>query len=152
MPRYFHEIDGREFIHDEETELPSLRGARVESTHLAGSILRDEGEEFRNGEQWHMDVTDASGLSVLKHEAGSPSLMRKRCTSAPCWDTAGNARLGALVGIAVAALNMIYHALSDQIPENLYAHVIGEYVTGALAGAAVFAAVSAIYNWRKRTP
>ena len=78
--------------------------------------------------------------------------MRKRCTSAPRWDTAVNARLGGLVGIAVAALNNLYHALSNHIPENLYAHAIGEYVTGALAGAAVFAAVSAIGNWRKRTP
>ena len=62
MPRYyFHVIDG-----NEGTELADLRQARIEAIHLAGSILRDEGDEFWNGEQWHMNVTDASGQSVLK--------------------------------------------------------------------------------------
>ena len=67
MPRYyFHVIDGREIIDSEGTELADLRQARIEAIHLAGSILRDEGDEFWNGEQWHMNVTDASGQSVLK--------------------------------------------------------------------------------------
>ena len=67
MPRYyFHVIDGRDIIDSEGTELANLRQARIEAIHLAGSILRDEGDEFWNGEQWHMNVTDASGQSVLK--------------------------------------------------------------------------------------
>ena len=67
MPRYyFHVIDGREIIDNEGTELAGLREARVEAIHLAGSILRDEGDKFWKGEKWHMNVTDASGLSVLK--------------------------------------------------------------------------------------
>ena len=67
MPRYyFHVIDGREIIDNEGTELADLRQARIEAIHLAGSILRDEGDKFWNGEEWHMNVTDASGLSVLK--------------------------------------------------------------------------------------
>ena len=67
MPRYyFHVIDGREIIDNEGTELAGLREARVEAIHLAGSILRDEGDKFWKGEEWHMNVTDASGLSVLK--------------------------------------------------------------------------------------
>jgi hypothetical protein len=67
MPRYFfHVIDGRDIIDNEGSELASLKEARVEAIHLAGSILRDEGDEFWNGEQWHMNVTDASGQSVLK--------------------------------------------------------------------------------------
>ena len=67
MPRYyFHVIDGREIIDNEGSELAGLREARIEAIHLAGSILRDEGDEFCKGEEWHMNVTDASGLSVLK--------------------------------------------------------------------------------------
>ena len=67
MPRYFfHVIDGREIIDNEGSELAGLREARVEAIHLAGSILRDEGDKFWKGEEWHMNVTDASGLSVLK--------------------------------------------------------------------------------------
>ena len=67
MPRYyFHVVDGREIIDNEGTELSGLREARVEAIHLAGSILRDEGDKFWKGEQWHMNVTDVSGQSVLK--------------------------------------------------------------------------------------
>ena len=67
MPRYFfHVIDGRDIIDNEGSELAGLKEARIEAIHLAGSILRDEGDEFWKGEEWHMNVTDASGLSVLK--------------------------------------------------------------------------------------
>jgi len=67
MPRYFfHVIDGREIIDNQGSELASLNEARVEAIQLAGAILRDEGDKFWNGEEWHMDVTDASGQSVLK--------------------------------------------------------------------------------------
>lgn len=67
MPRYFfHVIDGRRIIDNEGSELASLKEARVEAIQLAGAILRDEGDTFWKGEEWHMDVTDASGQSLLK--------------------------------------------------------------------------------------
>jgi hypothetical protein len=67
MPRYFfHVIDGREIIDSEGSELADLKEARMEAIRLAGSILRDEGDKFWNGSEWHMNVTDASVLSVLK--------------------------------------------------------------------------------------
>ena len=67
MPRYFfHVIDGREIIDNQGSELAGLKEARVEAIQLAGAILRDEGDTFWNGQEWHMDVTDASGQSVLK--------------------------------------------------------------------------------------
>ena len=67
MPRYFfHVIDGRSIIDNEGSELAGLKEARVEAIQLAGAILRDEGDKFWNGGEWHMDVTDASGQSVLK--------------------------------------------------------------------------------------
>jgi hypothetical protein len=67
MPRYFFNvIDGRSIIDNQGSELAGLKEARVEAIQLAGAILRDEGDTFWNGEQWHMNVTDASGQSVLK--------------------------------------------------------------------------------------
>jgi hypothetical protein len=67
MPRYFFNvIDGRSIIDNQGSELAGLKEARVEAIQLAGAILRDEGDTFWNGEEWHMDVTDASGQSVLK--------------------------------------------------------------------------------------
>jgi GTP-dependent phosphoenolpyruvate carboxykinase len=67
MPRYFFNvIDGRSIIDNQGSELAGLKEARVEAIQLAGAILRDEGDTFWNGQEWHMDVTDASGQSVLK--------------------------------------------------------------------------------------
>jgi hypothetical protein len=67
MPRYFfHVIDGRDIIDSEGSELADLKEARIEAIQLAGAILRDEGDKFWNSGEWHMNVTDASGLSVLK--------------------------------------------------------------------------------------
>jgi hypothetical protein len=67
MPRYyFHVIDGREIIDHEGIELPGLGEARVEAIQTAGAILRDEGDKFWNGTEWHMNVTDAAGQPVLK--------------------------------------------------------------------------------------
>ncbi len=67
MPRYFfHVIDGREIIDSVRTVLPSLGQARAEAIRTAGAILRDEGDEFWNGTEWHMNLTDAAGQSVVK--------------------------------------------------------------------------------------
>jgi hypothetical protein len=67
MPRYFfHVIDGHNIIDNEGTEFPNLRHARAEAIRLAGAILRDEGDTFWDGTEWHMNVTDVAGQSVLK--------------------------------------------------------------------------------------
>ena len=67
MPRYFfHVIDGREIIDSVGTVLPSIGQARAEAIWTAGAILRDEGDDFSNGTEWHMNVTDARGQPVLK--------------------------------------------------------------------------------------
>jgi hypothetical protein len=67
MPRYFfHVVDGRDIIDTDGTELSGLREARAEAIRTAGAILRDEGDRFWDGTEWEMNVTDASGQSVLK--------------------------------------------------------------------------------------
>jgi len=67
MPRYFfHVIDGHDIIDNEGSEMSSLKEARTEAIRLAGAILRDEGDTFWDGTEWHMNVTDAAGQSVLK--------------------------------------------------------------------------------------
>jgi hypothetical protein len=67
MPRYFfHVIDGRDIIDHIGTVFSSLGEARAEAIRTAGAILRDEGDQFWNGTEWQMDVTDASGQSVFK--------------------------------------------------------------------------------------
>jgi hypothetical protein len=67
MPRYFFQvIDGREIIDKVGTVLPGLSEARAQAIRTAGSILRDEGDEFWSGTEWHMNVTDVGGQLVLK--------------------------------------------------------------------------------------
>ncbi|MPR12331.1 DUF6894 family protein [Microvirga tunisiensis] len=67
MPRYFfHVVDGHNIIDNEGTEFPNLRHARAEAIRLAGAILRDEGDTFWDGTEWHMNVTDVAGQSVLR--------------------------------------------------------------------------------------
>jgi hypothetical protein len=57
--------------------------------------------------------------------------MKRKCTSAQCCDTRGNALYGALFGIVVATLHHIQHALRGQIPENITVHVLSEFIVAA---------------------
>jgi len=64
MPRYlFQVIDGRDIIDRVGTMLPGLREVREEAIRTAGAILRDEGDEFWNGTEWHMNVTRCRGAA-----------------------------------------------------------------------------------------
>ena len=65
MPRYFQVIDGRE-ITDRPDDASRLKRSPWPAIRMAGAILRDEGDEFWNGTEWHMNVTDAGGQPVLK--------------------------------------------------------------------------------------
>jgi hypothetical protein len=77
--------------------------------------------------------------------------MKKGCSSAQCCDNAYSARSGALLGTAIGSLHIVYHALTNQVPEDIYQHVLGELIAGALGGSALFAAVSAACNWFKQS-
>ncbi len=73
--------------------------------------------------------------------------MTRRCSSKPCCDNAYSTRTGGLIGMAVATLHIVHHALTNQIPENIELHAFSEMVAGTLGGAALFAAGSALCNW-----
>jgi hypothetical protein len=75
--------------------------------------------------------------------------MTNICYSTNCCDNKSGAFYGSLLGLAVASLHHVYHALTLDIPENLYAHVFGELAAGAAGSAALFVVGSAICNWIK---
>jgi hypothetical protein len=75
----------------------------------------------------------------------------KKCKSAQCCDNAYSARNGVLFGMAVAPLHQVHHALTQQIPKNILAHVLGEWAAFAIGGAALFTAASAICNLFSRS-
>ncbi len=73
--------------------------------------------------------------------------MTKRCSSKQCCDNAYNTRTGALLGMALATLHIVHHALTNHIPEGIELHAVTEMGAATLGGAALFAAGSALCNW-----
>ena len=67
----------------------------------------------------------------------------------PGWSLRSSAINGALAGIVLAALHELYHAVSSNIPDDIYVHVIGEFVAGAVGGAILFTVISVIRNHLK---
>ncbi len=66
MPRYFfHVIDGVTCTDMEGVEIASLSEARREAVRLSGEILREHPGDFWADEQWRMDVTDETGLTLF---------------------------------------------------------------------------------------
>jgi len=72
--------------------------------------------------------------------------MKKKCPSAQSWDTPGSALYVGLVGITVASLHHVHHAVTNRIPDNIPMHVLAEMAAGALSGAILFAGISAVRN------
>ena len=67
MPRFhFHIFDGRDQRDEDGTELPDFKTARLEAIRYAGEVLRDQADRVALGEHWRMDVTDESGLVLLR--------------------------------------------------------------------------------------
>ena len=61
----------------------------------------------------------------------------------------GDARCGGLVGIGVASLHHVHHALTSQIPANIPTHVLGELAAAACGGAILSLFISAICRRHK---
>jgi hypothetical protein len=71
------------------------------------------------------------------------------------WDTVRLALNGALLGMFVAIVEQFCHAFCPaslrHVPAgSLLKHVLTEFVIGAFAGAALFAAVAMVRNWLMR--
>jgi hypothetical protein len=62
------------------------------------------------------------------------------------WDVSSSAVNGCLTGVAVGAVHQVYRAVTNDIPENIYAQVTGEVIAGALIGALLFAGVAVVRN------
>jgi hypothetical protein len=68
MPRYFfHVHDGQDLPDTEGTELPNVAAAQSEAIRASGDMLSNHkgSAGFWAGEDWTMNVTDATGRSLL---------------------------------------------------------------------------------------
>ena len=90
------------------------------------------------------------GPIARPQQSEQTNLMKKERHPARCWDYAESTWNGTLFGIAAAALHQFHHAITDQIPDNIPVHVLGECAAFALGGAVLFAAASAICNFLTR--
>lgn len=68
------------------------------------------------------------------------------------WSLRSSAIDGSLVGLAVTSLHHVHHAITNNIPDNIYTHVIGEAAAGLIGGAILFVGVAAVRNWIVDTP
>jgi hypothetical protein len=62
------------------------------------------------------------------------------------WSLTSSAVYGCLTGIAVIALHHVHQAISNDIPDNIYAHVLGEMFVGSFGGGVLFTVIAAIRN------
>ena len=67
MPRYFFNVyDDRKLIDEEGTVLPNWRVAQAVAIRYAGELLQSEAERLKAGEDWHLEVTDETGLILFR--------------------------------------------------------------------------------------
>lgn len=83
-------------------------------------------------------------LRETKAATGRSRWMTRRPASREMGNTKGNAVMGALAGMDVTSLHHVHHAVSNQIPDNIVAHVLGKSAMGSAAGGIFTAAVTLI--------
>jgi hypothetical protein len=62
---FFHVEDGKVFRDEQGAELADLKAVRAEAIRASGEMLRDNGIDLWDGEDWAMYVVDAAGEPVL---------------------------------------------------------------------------------------
>ena len=63
---YFHVHDGEDLPDDEGIDLADVDSARLAAIKLCGFLLRDDAKRFAPGQDWHMEVTDGTGLTLIR--------------------------------------------------------------------------------------
>lgn len=87
MPIYhFNLHDGKSYPDADGMELPDLKAARIEAVRHVGGLLRDGAEEFWNGDEWTLTVTDDSNLALFSltfMATDAPAALRIKPTAPP---------------------------------------------------------------------
>ena len=67
MPRFhFNVYDGVTVLDHEGTELADCQAARLEAIRRSGEVLQNGPQCIALGEDWRMEVTDATGLILFR--------------------------------------------------------------------------------------
>jgi hypothetical protein len=62
---HFNVHDGKDYPDLAGTDYPDLAAARVEAIGRIAKILQNGAPDFWSGSSWHMDVADATGLTLF---------------------------------------------------------------------------------------
>jgi hypothetical protein len=63
MRRYFFNVHGERSAPDQvDEELPNNEAAWHEATLIAGELFKEIDGNFRPGQEWSLEVTDAQGI------------------------------------------------------------------------------------------
>lgn len=66
MPIYhFNLHDGKSYPDVNGIDLPDLKAARIEAVRHVGAMLCDGAEQFWNGDEWTLTVTDNANLALF---------------------------------------------------------------------------------------
>jgi hypothetical protein len=80
MIYHFNVHDGQAYPDTLGTECLTLDAARIEAVRRIGRLLAEEAARFWTGDDWTMDVTDPTGLTMFS--------LRFMATNAPVAETA----------------------------------------------------------------
>ena len=65
MIYHFNVNDGQAYPHKLGMECASLQDARVEAVQRIGRLLAEQAARFWTGDEWSMEVTDQTGLTLF---------------------------------------------------------------------------------------
>lgn len=67
VPRYFfNAYDGSALIDNEGTEFADLKSAKIEAVLRASHLLKDNAKNIADGEDWHLEAVNVSGLILFR--------------------------------------------------------------------------------------
>jgi hypothetical protein len=73
--------------------------------------------------------------------------MRRKLRLEEKWSASVSAFHGGLSGVAASALHEIHHGISNNVPENVVYHVLGEAAACAIGGTIIFVLIAVLRNW-----
>lgn len=67
MPRFFFNVSDTKTLFDPEgTELPNWQTARIFAIRYMGELLQSDAKNIAENDDWHIDVTDETGLVMMR--------------------------------------------------------------------------------------
>jgi hypothetical protein len=85
MRRYFFNVHGERSAPDQvDEELPNNEAAWHEATLIAGELFKEIDGNFRPGQEWSLEVTDAQESSLL-HPCQRRRDLRADLVDHPLW-------------------------------------------------------------------